>query len=367
MFKKVFRFVFIASGILLGFGLCALVVSKNLNWLQGIDASSVWMVCAFIIFLFGLIFTQIYESISDRDKIKTDNSLANLFSSIPPEELIPGLGALLVALLIANTISNLLMGIDALSSFYLNVIFSIIIYLVSGYYSFSYGRLLGRVYFAKLNLKIPADFLKRKSKNRSNAVPKVLDTSVIIDGRIQEILRTGFIEGDIIIPDFVLVELRHISDSADELKRAKGRRGLDILNAIEEEFGIDIYDTSSDKDLKKYPEVDVKLLKLSQKLGGKLVTNDFNLNKVANVEGIGILNINDLANTLKPVSIPGEVMIVTPVRQGKNPDQSVAYLEDGTMIVVQGGVSYINKTIETYVTSVLQTSAGRMIFVKPKE
>jgi len=367
MFKKVFRFVFIASGMLLGFGLCAFVVGKNPAWIQSVETSYVWMVCTFIIFLFGLIFTQIYESISDRDKIQTESFLTKVFTSVPPEELVPGILALIFALLIANTCSNLLMGIEALRSNYLNVIFSVIIYLILGYFSFSYGRQIGRIYFSRLNIKLPADFLKRKSKNRSNAVPKVLDTSVIIDGRIQEILKTGFIEGEIIIPDFVLVELRHISDSSDELKRAKGRRGLDILNAIEEEFGIEIYDTSADKDLKKYPEVDVKLLKLTQKINGRLVTNDYNLNKVAGVEGIGILNINELANTLKPVSLPGELMVVTPVKEGKNQGQSIAYLEDGTMIVVQGGSDYINKTIETYVTSVLQTSAGRMIFVKPKE
>ena len=196
-------------------------------------------------------------------------------------------------------------------------------------------------------------------------MPKVFDTSVIIDGRIYEILKTGFIEGNIIIPDFVLVELRHISDSADDLKRNRGRRGLDILNSIQEEFGVEIYDSSANKEIAKIPEVDLKLLKLAEILGGVVVTNDYNLNKVAGVQGIGILNINELANTLKPVALPGEFMKVTPVKEGKTEDQSVAYLDDGTMVVVQGGRKYIGKTINVTVTSVLQTSAGRMIFVKP--
>ena len=139
----------------------------------------------------------------------------------------------------------------------------------------------------------------------------------------------------------------------------------DILNSIQEEFGIEIYDTSSSKEIAKIPEVDLKLLKLAEILGGMVVTNDYNLNKVAGVQGIGILNINELANTLKPVVLPGEIMKVTPVKEGKTEDQSVAYLDDGTMVVVQGGRKYIGKTISVTVTSVLQTSAGRMIFVKP--
>lgn len=207
---------------------------------------------------------------------------------------------------------------------------------------------------------------KGKSKG-GDATPKIFDTSVIIDGRISDIMKTGFIEGSIVIPEFVLVELRHIADSSDSLKRNRGRRGLDILNKIQSEYGIDIYNTAGEKALEEIPEVDVKLLKLAQMMNGKVVTNDYNLNKVAGIQGVEVLNINELANTLKPVVLPGEDMSLFLVKEGKENNQAVAYLDDGTMIVVEDGRRYIGKTIDITVTSVLQTSAGRMIFGKPKQ
>jgi uncharacterized protein YacL len=168
-----------------------------------------------------------------------------------------------------------------------------------------------------------------------------------------------------VIPEFVLVELRHIADSSDGLKRERGRRGLDILNKIQTDYGIEIYGTSAEKGLDEIPEVDVKLLKLALSMGGKVVTNDFNLNKVAMIQGVKVLNINELANALKPVVLPGEEMNVFLVKEGKEPGQAVAYLDDGTMIVVEGGKKLIGRNIDVSVTTVLQTSAGRMIFAKP--
>lgn len=161
------------------------------------------------------------------------------------------------------------------------------------------------------------------------ATPKILDTSVIIDGRIADIMKTGFIEGTIVIPEFVLVELRHIADSSDSLKRNRGRRGLDVLNKIQNEYGVEIYNTNGEKALEEIPEVDVKLLKLAQLINGKVVTNDFNLNKVAGIKGVEVLNINELANTLKPVVLPGEDMHLFLVKEGKETNQAVAYLDDG--------------------------------------
>ena len=201
---------------------------------------------------------------------------------------------------------------------------------------------------------------------KAGRIPKILDTSVIIDGRILEIMKTGFLEGPIVIPEFVLVELRHIADSSDALKRNRGRRGLDILNKIQTEYGIEIYNTDSEKALKEIPEVDVKLLKLAQIMKGKVVTNDFNLNKVAVIKGVAVLNINELANAMKPMVIPGERMTVTLIKQGKDHNQAIAYLDDGTMIVVEDGRREIGKVVEINVTSVLQTAAGRMIFGKLK-
>jgi Integral membrane protein (PIN domain superfamily) len=193
---------------------------------------------------------------------------------------------------------------------------------------------------------------------------KILDTSVIIDGRIADICKTGFIEGTLVIPEFVLEELQHIADSSDLLKRNRGRRGLDILNKIQKE--LDVRVLIYEGDFEEISEVDSKLVKLAKVLKGKVVTNDFNLNKVCELQGVSVLNINDLANAVKPVVLPGEEIIVQVIKDGKEHGQGVAYLDDGTMIVVEGGRDYIGTTMEVLVTSVLQTSAGRMIFAKPK-
>lgn len=193
---------------------------------------------------------------------------------------------------------------------------------------------------------------------------KILDTSVIIDGRIADICKTGFIEGTIVIPEFVLEELQHIADSSDLLKRNRGRRGLDILNKIQKELDVKVL--IYEGDFEEISEVDSKLVKLAKVLRGKVVTNDFNLNKVCELQGVSVLNINDLANAVKPVVLPGEEIIVQVIKDGKEHGQGVAYLDDGTMIVVEGGREYIGTTMEVLVTSVLQTSAGRMIFAKPK-
>lgn len=210
---------------------------------------------------------------------------------------------------------------------------------------------------------------RERGKEASSKSPdtyqyKILDTSVIIDGRIADICQTGFIEGTLLIPRFVLAELQHIADSSDLLKRNRGRRGLDILNRIQKELGMFVQIDNHDFD--DIAEVDAKLVKLGQLLKGKIVTNDYNLNKVAELQGVPVLNINELANAVKPVVLPGEEMVVHVVKDGKEFGQGVAYLDDGTMIVVDGGKKHIGETIGVMVTSVLQTAAGRMIFAKPK-
>lgn len=194
--------------------------------------------------------------------------------------------------------------------------------------------------------------------------PKILDTSVIIDGRIADVIQTSFLEGTIIIPQFILGELQHIADSSDVLKRNRGRRGLDILNRIQKE--LDIHVEIFEGDFDEIAEVDSKLVKLAQVKDGIVVTNDFNLNKVCDFQGVPVLNINDLANAVKPVVLPGEELAVQVIKDGKEQKQGVAYLDDGTMIVVEDGRDFIGKTIDVTITSVLQTSAGRMIFAKPK-
>lgn len=192
---------------------------------------------------------------------------------------------------------------------------------------------------------------------------KILDTSVIIDGRIYDIAKTGFLEGVLLIPNFVLYELQYIADSGDSLKRVRGRRGLDILNALQKEEGIAVEMYEGDFD--DISEVDSKLIKLAKILNGIVVTNDYNLNKVSEFQNVPVLNINALANAVKPVVIPGETMNVLVVKAGTERQQGVAYLDDGTMVVVEDGQHYMNEHIQVVVTSALQTAAGRMIFAKP--
>lgn len=192
---------------------------------------------------------------------------------------------------------------------------------------------------------------------------KLLDTCTIIDGRILDIVRTGCIDGRMVIPDFVLEELRLIADSQDSLKRAKGKRGLDILNILQKEFA-DIVSVEEFEGIEGN-QVDDKLLKAAKKTGSSVITIDMNLNKVAAVHGVKVININELSNAVKPVALPGDEMIIQLVKDGKEPGQGLGYLDDGTMIVVENGKSHIGKTISVVVTSNLQTSAGRMIFAKP--
>jgi uncharacterized protein YacL len=189
---------------------------------------------------------------------------------------------------------------------------------------------------------------------------KILDTSVIIDGRIADLCDTNFIDGTLVIPQFVLKELQLVADSSDSMKRNRGRRGLDILQRIQKMSGVEV--VISDVDFPEVREVDLKLIELARSLSGKIVTNDFNLNKVAQLRGVGVLNINELANALKPVVLPGELMKVFILKEGKEYNQGVAYLDDGTMVVVDNARKMISKTIDIVVTSVLQTTAGKMIF-----
>lgn len=280
----------------------------------------------------------------------------------PVTDVLFGTMGLIFGLIVAFLISIPLNAIDLLI---VSTVVPIFITFFLGYFGFQIG------FKKKEELKsLFAASKLGKRKDIDGAVDavessiKILDTSVIIDGRIADICKTGFLEGTLLIPEFVLEELQHIADSSDVLKRNRGRRGLDILNKIQKELPIkvEIYDG----DFEDIQEVDSKLIKLAKVLSGVVVTNDFNLNKVCELQGVAVLNINDLANAVKPVVLPGEEMRVQVIKDGKEHNQGIAYLDDGTMIVVEGGRDYINKEIDVIVTSVLQTSAGRMIFAKPK-
>jgi len=206
----------------------------------------------------------------------------------------------------------------------------------------------------------PSKFVSLFRDVRAEKRYRILDTSVIIDGRVADIVETGFLDGSLVVPQFVLQELQRIADSPDALRRNRGRRGLDVVRRMQKMAGVDL--TISDVDFPDVKEVDMKLIAMAQSLLGQVVTNDFNLNKVAQLRGISVLNINELANALKPVVLPGEQMTVFVIKEGKEQNQGVAYLDDGTMVVVDNARSRIGRNVDIIVTSVLQTTAGRMIF-----
>ena len=374
MLNKVFRGILAVVGTLFGyeaFDLLYLFFSKMNSSQQPLmeEGPRLWLQIIVAI-ISGFIFYNLAPALNRKSKKMADN-IGNDLQTISTSDLIGGVVGLITGMIIAFLITQIYSGIIDGA---LNLTLSICIYVVLGYIGMVVGnKKLPEFFSVTLNSRRlaakqpseenPYDYNPKESKKKG-AIPKILDTSVIIDGRIEEIMKTGFLEGPIVIPEFVLVELRHIADSSDALKRNRGRRGLDILNKIQEDYGIEIYNTDSEKALKEIPEVDVKLLKLAQIMKGKVVTNDFNLNKVAAIKGVPVLNINELANAMKPMVIPGEVMTVTLIKQGKEAGQAIAYLDDGTMIVVEDGRRRIGQTLEINVTSVLQTAAGRMIFGK---
>ncbi len=222
-----------------------------------------------------------------------------------------------------------------------------------------FGTLIGLRGKDEFNIIIPYVRLRRQDQAEEVTV---VDTSAIIDGRIQDILKTKFMEGKIVIPRFVLKELQQIADSTDPIKRQRGRRGLEILNTIQKESGLNL--SVHEEEFPEVKEVDAKLVKLAQLLQGKILTVDFNLNHVASFQGVKVLNINELANALKPVVFPGEQMQIKLLKEGKEYNQGVGYLDDGTMVVVEDGRRLLGQEIKVVVTSVLQTPAGRMIFTK---
>ena len=276
---------------------------------------------------------------------------------IPLRNLLGSFIGLILAILIANLFSNV---------FFFNLLNhqQIVLPLLGALYGVC-GYMGLRIGFKKgEEIHLPGWKLFSKNAPPSENA-KILDTSVIIDGRIADIAETGFIEGAFIIPQFVLNELQHIADSSDSVKRTRGKRGLEVLHHLQKQGGVDV--RIMDKDYPAIKEVDSKLIELAKEVRGKIITNDSNLNKVAELQGIEVLNINELTNSLKPVVLPGEEINVKILKEGKEMGQGVAYLDDGTMIVVDNGRRQMGKTIDVTVTSVLQTPAGRMIFARLKE
>ncbi|MEG6617532.1 PIN/TRAM domain-containing protein [Peptococcaceae bacterium 1198_IL3148] len=309
--------------------------------------------------LIGVFLSPLIIKVSLRITAYIDQYLAKT----PTSDLVMGAVGLIFGLIIANLLGSILafMGPLGKGIWLLSTI-------LLGYLGLSVGIKKREELLTLVSNFMPFGKDKAiKGDAKGGGTVKVLDTSVIIDGRISELCESGFIEGVLLVPTFVVDELRHIADSADLLKRNRGRRGLDILNHMRKnipDIKVQIYENV--RSLDDIAEVDAKLVKLSEKLGAKILTNDFNLNKVAELHGVKVLNINELANAVKPVVLPGEEMVVQVVKEGKEMGQGLAYLDDGTMIVVDGGRRHMGQAITVLVTSVLQTAAGRMIFAKPK-
>ncbi|WP_333887961.1 PIN/TRAM domain-containing protein [Clostridium sp.] len=368
MLKKILRGLFTIIGLILGYLVGdAIINSQYFTQIFYVSDNPVKKILFLILLtlFFGIILFLISPWINSVI-MKTMDYIEKNVQKLPATEILLGVLGALIGLLISSVFLNLLAKVPVVGAV-LAVIIAILMAalganiairkreeLMSLLSNISYRRVQG----------INKD-KKTKDEFEQKVYPKVLDTSVIIDGRIFDICQTGFVEGPLIIPDFVLAELRHIADSSDGLKRTRGRRGLDILNKIQKELNIDVQ--IYEKDFPNIVEVDSKLLKLSQVLNGKVVTNDYNLNKVAEFQGVPVLNINELANAVKPVVLPGEEMNVQIIKDGKESGQGIAYLDDGTMIVIEGGKKSIGETKDVVVTSVLQTAAGRMIFAKQKE
>ena len=308
--------------------------------------------------------------------LKYSELVASVLAKAPSADIIVSLIGVLIGLILANLIGAPFSRLPIFGS-YIPIVLSIVLALTGAKVALHKSKdILGLFYRSRIAGKnvppvneVTDTEIVQDAVVDTVSVPgelaasnKLLDTSVIIDGRIVDILKTGFLEGNLIVPHFVLDELQRLSDSSDSLKRAKGRRGLDLIHALQKEF----YHVVIVKDLEydMIPDVDGKLIALAKDTDSIIVTNDFNLNKVASIQGIRILNINDLANAVKPVVIPGEEMTAYLLREGKESGQAVAYLQDGTMIVVEGGRKYIGNKLRVAVTSVLQTSAGRMIFAR---
>lgn len=351
----------------LGFYLSSLFLRLNLLQSLGWNFSPVWTFAAMGV-LFAII-GFLVAPVSIRSFLSLMGWIDSRLTRIPTHDLMSGAVGGIIGLIISSLFSNSFRNIQ-----FFGPLLAVLLSIFLGYLGLTIGikRKEDVMGFLSFFPKLRGDKMDKADKHKGSKADnslelvnyKILDTSVIIDGRISDIVKTGFVEGILLIPSFVLEELRHIADSSDLLKRNRGRRGLDILNQISKETAIKVH--IHEQDFDDINEVDSKLVRLGQVLKSPLLTNDYNLNKVAELQGVKVLNINELANALKPIVLPGEEMLVQVMKEGKEPGQGVAYLDDGTMIVVDTGRRFMGQNVTVLVTSVLQTAAGRMIFAKPK-
>lgn len=353
MFVTFVRLVFVLMLAIGGYKMVEFLRSELL------PTKSLWITGIILSIFIGAGLGYVLGGVVGRRLAKLLNRLESYIHKIPGSELAVALLGLLLGLFFAFLLFSPLSAIP-----YIGVYLAILTFIIFGYLglrlSLRKKEELFKVFhsFTHLGPKAPAAL-------SVHPLEKVLDTSVIIDGRIIDIGKTRFIEGRLIVPRFVLRELQSIADSDDVLKRNRGRRGLDVLNALQREPRLEVH--VLEQDYPELPDVDAKLVRVAKDLGATILTNDYNLNKVAELQGVTVLNINELANALKPVFLPGEEMAVRIIREGKEIGQGIGYLDDGTMIVVEGGRNYVGEDVEAVVTSVLQTPAGRMIFAKLKD
>ncbi len=355
--------LFTLIGALVGIFLVS--VLSDIEYVKAIGSQKfITVISVIVILLFALIFyifsPKAFKALEDLLAFWERQLQTKSFT-----EIILGAVGLILGLIIAFLISQPIYKIPIP---YVGAVISILLYGMLGYLGLSIGMsnkdTISEKFRDFTSVAAKKSLKSKEVKVDYVGIPKVLDTSVIIDGRILDIVKAGFIEGPLVVPVFVLEELQHIADSADALKRNRGRRGLDTVAEIQELKNVEVIIYKGK--IEEIPEVDSKLLKLAIDLNGKIVTNDFNLNKVARVQNLDVLNINELANAVKPLYLPGEEMDILIVREGKEHNQGLAYLDDGTMIVVENGKDLIGEKVNVVVTSALQTSAGKMIFAKLK-
>jgi len=358
MIRKILRFLVVLLFVGSGFGLSYYYLPDKIGGFTITTPVMRYGVLTMAAVVSGFIGIILAPGLIDK-VVRLTSWLEQKLNKMSIQEIIGGAIGLIIGLIIASLLGA---AISWLPWVWIGGVLKVVVTLMLGYLGVSVGT--------KRKEEL-LSFLPRFGKDKPTKTDiklsksyKILDTSVIIDGRIADICKSGFIEGTLVIPGFILEELRHIADSSDLLKRNRGRRGLDILNKIRKE--LDVMVQINEQDFEELSEVDSKLVELAQVIDGKIVTNDYNLNKVAELQNVKVLNINELANAVKPVVLPGEEMVVQVIKDGKEMGQGVAYLDDGTMIVVDGGKRFIGQTISVVVTSVLQTAAGRMIFARPK-
>ncbi|MBQ9624961.1 MAG: hypothetical protein IJR47_02520 [Clostridia bacterium] len=354
--KKLTYSLNIILGILVGL-LCTYSACKALivfNVLNPYEMLGQWIIGVYALacLVFAMFFVASASKMAALIK-KTGDFFTNLFKNIPTSELILGIVGLIIGLLIATLLTGLYSLIPWI---WLRLPLSVISYLIFGYL----GVIIPSARKNDFKNLFKAEKKEKKKEKYQNA--KVLDTSAVIDGRILEIMRSGFLEGTIIVTDLILNELRHIADYSDANKRNRGRRGLDLLKIMQDEFDKRIVVLNVSADYKDVEEVDEKLVMLTKDLKGKIITNDYNLNMMATVQKVPVLNINELAGSLKPNVMSGEKIDVEVVKKGKENGQGVAFLEDGTMIVIEDGAKYVGREMSVEITSIIQTASGRMIF-----